>query len=234
MPEALIIAHEPDVPAAQVGARLVEKGYELTIHVMVPNPARPTDVSAVPDLRKRDLVVLLGSNFSVTDRHSISWVRDEIDAVRGAHEQGVPFLGICFGGQLLAAALGAEVSRSPDPEIGWTEIDLEPGAPDKISSGPWMQWHYDRFDLPPGAELLASTQVCPQLFRQGRSVGTQFHPEVDGACAKTWMAMIDPVEVADQGINPEKFVSEAAEIESESIPRCHALVDWFVDDVAIS
>jgi GMP synthase-like glutamine amidotransferase len=94
-------------------------------------------------------------------------------------------LGLCFGGQALAAALGGEVRRAAAPEIGW--IELEPLDGRAIAPGPWFSWHYDTFTLPPGAQELARSAACPHAFRVGRSVGLQFHPEVTPEIVEGWV-----------------------------------------------
>ena len=94
-------------------------------------------------------------------------------------------LGLCFGGQALAAALGGEVRAAPAPEIGWLELEpLDGGA---VAPGPWFAWHEDTFTLPPGAVELARSPVCPHAFRVGRSVGLQFHPEVTPEIIEGWV-----------------------------------------------
>ena len=68
--------------------------------------------------------------------------------------------GICYGAQLLAHAFGGAVRRSATPEIGWYEVDSE--IPDVIATGPWLQWHYDVVDVPPGATRLAVSPSAPR------------------------------------------------------------------------
>jgi len=96
----------------------------------------------------------------------------------------IPILGVCFGAQALAAALGGTVSRAPRPEIGWHYVETDASW---ISRGPWFQWHSDRFTVPDGATELARSALAPQAFRHGRSLGVQFHPEVDGDIVSDWL-----------------------------------------------
>jgi len=87
----------------------------------------------------------------------------------------VPVLGLCFGGQMLASVLGGSVEPAPLPEFGWHRVTSL--APDVVCEGPWLQYHFDRFTLPPEAEELAVSPSGTQAFRQGVHLGVQFHPE---------------------------------------------------------
>src|SRR5262249_50895326 len=67
------------------------------------------------------------------------------------------------------------VERAPHHEIGWTTIAT--ARPDLIDAGPWLEWHYDRFELPAGVPALATTPLATQAFTVGRALGVQFHPD---------------------------------------------------------
>src|SRR5207247_9245582 len=77
---------------------------------------------------------------------------------------------------MLARVVGARLYRSEEAEIGWLPVRTK--NPELIAPGPWFQWHFDTFSAPPGAEVIAETDVGPQAFVSGRSLGLQFHPEV--------------------------------------------------------
>ncbi len=97
----------------------------------------------------------------------------------------MPVLGICFGAQALAKALGGEVSRAPRIALEWTT--LETHDRELISPGPWLRWHEDVLTVPPGSRELARAGEVPLAFAHGSSVGVQFHPEVDAALAHAWI-----------------------------------------------
>lgn len=177
---ALILKPDPQCDPGLVGDRLIERGYRLDIHAIVP-PERSETPSVAwrpPDPREWDVVVALGARWSAYDDQMIgAWLAGQLKLLRTAHEARVPILGICFGGQALARALDGSVRRAQRPEVGWVQVDTdEPGL---IGNGPWFQWHFDEFTPPTGATELARNAAGSQAFRIGRSLGIQFHPEVD-------------------------------------------------------
>jgi GMP synthase (glutamine-hydrolysing) len=166
-----------------------------------------------------DAIVLYGGSTDVRDAETEPWLADELAWLRERLADGVPTLGLCLGGQLVAAALGAPVTRSEPPEIGWTDVRLtdagrhDPvlgplGGPDGAFTA--LQWHTWRFDVPDGGELLAASDACPQAFRHGRAWGVQFHPEVDPPTYARWVAGYDqdPTAVAI-GFDPDAARAEA-------------------------
>ena len=111
----LVIQHDHASPLGPVAERFAERGYDATSHLVVPadrfhDPGVETEF---PDFTRFDAVVLMGAPWSAYDELVASWVLPERDRLRGADEAGVPVLGICFGGQLLAATLGGAVGPSP-------------------------------------------------------------------------------------------------------------------------
>jgi GMP synthase-like glutamine amidotransferase len=142
---------------------------------------RPQGLVTWPDPREVDAVVALGSDRSVHASPD-TWIAAQVEFLRAAHDAGVGILGICFGGQALAAALGGTVSAAPRTEIGWIDVEGEPGY-----GGRWFTWHEDVFSLPPGAQELARAASGPQAFAVGTSIGLQFHPEVTPAIVDGWL-----------------------------------------------
>jgi GMP synthase (glutamine-hydrolysing) len=132
-------------------------------------------------------VVITGSGSMISDREA--WVEESAAWLRGAIDQGVPLLGICFGHQLLAHALGGEVDYNPaGVEVGSIDITLTPAAQHDPLLGT-LPLHFSAQlshrqsvrRLPEGARLLASSAMEPhQAFIWGeRAWGIQFHPEFD-------------------------------------------------------
>jgi GMP synthase (glutamine-hydrolysing) len=173
-PPALVLEHDQDAPAGLLEAWAGERGVALEIV-----PAG----SALPDPQGRPFLVSLGAEASAYD-DTVPWLAAERAVLDRAIALDVPVLGICFGAQHLARALGGEVAPATKAEVGW--LDVESLAPDVVPPGPWLQWHRDRFTVPPGAELLARSPRCAQAFRAGPHLGVQFHPEVTPAIALGW------------------------------------------------
>ena len=230
---ALIIVHEPYGGAAEIASRLVSRGIDVVAHQVTERVDRPEVAAPFPSLDGFDLVLPMGSVRSLVTREGIdSWIDEEIHLLAEAHQREIPSLGVCFGGQLLAAALGGSVERAPVPEIGWYELAAPPGIVNPVGPGPWMEWHYDRFDPPTDAEVLAVTEHATQLFRVGSTVGTQFHPEVNLAHLGTWIRLSDDTFFEQENLDRDVMLAEAAANEAANIDRCRHLVDWFLDEVA--
>jgi GMP synthase-like glutamine amidotransferase len=231
VPRALVIQHEPDGPAGFAGDRLAHHGYDIDV-VQVLDGTGPASEVPFPDPTLYDLLLPLGSVHSVYDHGRIgSWIHRELDALRAAQDAGVPVLGICFGCQALAAALGGSVERAPAHEIGWITIDSDQP---EITNGPWLAWHLDRVVLPPGAHELARTEVCTQAWRRGRSLAVQFHPEVGPALIDRWIANAGSDYFRAKRVDPAELLDGARRHASRSEADCHRLVDWFVEEVATS
>lgn len=145
----------------------------------------------LPDkLDQHAALALLGGEMSAND--PLPWLRRSEDLIRQAMAAGQPVIGHCLGGQLMARALGARVVASPAPEVGWQPIDLVDSDTTRAWFGPLrqatvFQWHYESFELPPGAELLAGNAACPrQAYAVGPHLGMQFHIEVDDRKIDIW------------------------------------------------
>jgi len=173
----LILEHQADAPACLLAQWADARGHDIDVVV-------PQGLAAWPEPGDADAIVSLGSEHSALDT-SQRWIREEIEFLAATHSASVPVLGICFGGQVLSAALGGTVSRAPRAEVTWRPIETQ--APDLITAGPWPFWHEDRFDLPPGARLVAGSETEVVAFSDGASVGVQFHPEADAAVVRDWL-----------------------------------------------
>jgi GMP synthase (glutamine-hydrolysing) len=177
----LIIEHGAYAPAALLGDWAVDRAVEVqtvAVHAGEPLPA---------GIAGYDAVVSLGSAQAAYD-DTLPWLAAELSFLDRLVAAEVPVFGICFGAQALARVLGARLDRLDAPEIGWVETAGHSALP----AGPWLAWHYDRFDLPAGAAELAANEVSVQAFSFGPHVGVQFHPEVTQAIARSWVAVTHP------------------------------------------
>jgi GMP synthase-like glutamine amidotransferase len=180
------------------------------------------------DPRDYELIVSLGSERAAYD-DTIPWLGRERRLLAEAAAADVAVLGICFGSQLLARALGGEAMRAAHAEIGWVRIETREAS--LVGAGPWMQWHYDTFALPAGAALLAESPAGPQAFMLGRSLGVQFHPEVTPEIV-AWWVNAGRVQLARAGVDPDRVLAETRELAGENRVRAWQLLDAFMDRVA--
>jgi GMP synthase (glutamine-hydrolysing) len=163
-------------------------GYQVEWHEAGMSPLSGNAASA-------DLVVILGGPIGVYEEADYPFVTGEIELARQRIEADAPTLGICLGSQIMAAALGATVyPGAQGKEVGWSAIKLtalgESGPLAELGAARTkvLHWHGDTFDLPPRAQLLASSERYQnQAFAIGRrGLALQFHPEVSVAGLERW------------------------------------------------
>jgi GMP synthase-like glutamine amidotransferase len=217
----LILQHEEPTPPGYVTEWLEAHDAEVDTYRidLAEREVDPVD---------HDLIVSLGSEFAAFD-DSKPFVAREAKLLREAIDADVPVLGLCFGGQMLARVLGGEVFRGPGSEIGWLPVATR--DPELVPGGPWFQWHFDSFTLPPGATLVAETDVCPQAFVAGRSLGLQFHPEVTTEIMDDWVRVYRH-ELDGDGVDPDELLAETKRRADESRRMALQLLDRFWSDVA--
>ncbi len=231
MARLLQIAHDHLSPANAVADRFVERGYEITELLVVPRERfhSPGVEVAFPDPTAYDAVLLLGAPWSAYDPSVAGWVEPELEMLRRADRAGVPVLGICFGGQLLATAHGGSVHRTPAPEIGWHLVHGD----DYGLDGAWFQWHYDRWVTPPSAVEVARSAAASQAFVLRRNLALQFHPEVDAASIKGWLEHGGHDKAAAAGLDSAVILAQTEALEADCARRARDLVDTFLDRVAV-
>lgn len=218
---AIVIANHADADGGVVVERFAELGWRFCSW-------NRDDASSWPDLPDDvGLVVSLGSDWSVYWDAIATQVAAEANLLRTAHRRGTPVFGICFGGQMLAHALGGRVERSVEPEIGWFSVATHPSHAELFGQNPWFQWHYDRFLPPAGARELATGAQGSQAFVIGRSLGLQFHPEVTPAIVERWSTGAGAEELARLGLDAATLRGATHSHEHVSRTAARRLVDWF-------
>ena len=189
-----IVQHEADVAPGNFEIHLQRHGLPYQLIRVDAGDTMPPTAEPFSGLCS------LGGNMSVND--PLPWIDDELVLLRDADARGVPVIGHCLGGQLLAKALGAQVKRAPHLEMGWSRIDVDDAAlarewlGDDAGDIEYFQWHGDMFELPAGARRILAGRWCPnQAFivqRRGFAhVGMQFHIEMTPDLVRRWVA--DPL-----------------------------------------
>ena len=220
---ALLISNSGEGDAGYVGERFEHHDFEFT-RVAREHPGE------WPALDGIDLLVHLGSEWSVYWERIDREVGAESALMAEAHRRGIPVFGICFGGQMLAKTLGGDVARGKKSEIGWHDVLATPN--NAVVGGRWMQWHNDVFSVPVNATTLALSDVGPQAFVSRRCFGTQFHPEANEVIVAKWMAGDGVLDLVANQINPSDLLEETRREVARSAGAAHQLVDWFLATVA--
>ena len=226
---AALVANREDVDPGLVGRALRRHGYSFTEFL------REDHEEWLP-VADFDLVLALGSNWSTYWDHVAAPVLAEQKLLREAMQRDIPILGICFGAQQVAAVLGAEITKAQSPEIGWGQVfatsEAKSETPVALTSGPWMQWHYDRFSVPSGVTVLADSPVGPQAMVVGRTLAVQFHPEATETIVSHWSSGTGAEELEAAGLSKVELLSETRfQVEGAEL-RCDELVDWYISTIA--
>lgn len=242
---ALLVGNVGDGEPGLVGERFEYHGYQFE-RVDRDHP------ETWPTLDGAELVVLLGSEWSVYWPDIVDAVEAEAAAIRECVQRDIPIFGICFGSQMSAHALGGRVFKADHKEIGWYHVEPSNGtggvashgtggepshgvvgeqSPGVVPAGPWMQWHSDVVELPPGAVQMAVSDVGPQAWRVGRTFCVQFHPEATGSIVERWVRGGGHAEASAIGRDPEQLIADSYVNSEAARPNTNALVDWFVAEV---
>jgi len=218
-------AFAPALEAAGYAVQYLDIG-EAALHGLRPEAA--------------DLVVVLGGPISVYEEANYPFLNDEIAFIERRLAAGRPLMGICLGAQLIARAAGARVYPSGTKEIGIGPVTLtEAGRASCLrpfaAEPATLHWHGDTFDLPAGAALLASTEVCEnQAFALGRNViAFQFHPEADTARIEQWLVG-HTLELASAGIDIPVLRREALACREELRRKAETVAAAWLDGLSES
>lgn len=225
MKRALVIRHVDHEGIAGYREPIEAAGYE--IHRVAAHHAGCAQL----DILAPDLVVVMGGPMGVYDTERFPWLDDEIAVLRKRIAADQPLLGVCLGSQLIAAAMGAEVRKGPSREIGFAPLSLtEAGTagPLRHLSGDVLHWHGDTFDVPAGADLLATTPLYAQAFARGRTLlALQFHAEMgEDERFEHWLTN-DAADIAEVGETPERLRAAHAEKGPVAVAAGRAMIgEW--------
>jgi GMP synthase-like glutamine amidotransferase len=198
----------------------------------------PLGAATLPDPGDVDLLVVMGGPMNVYEDREYPWLPDERAFIAACIARGAAVLGICLGAQLLAVALGGEVTRAPHMEIGWLPVELTeaarrlPGFAHFPRRFVTLQWHGDTFSIPPSAVHAASSEaVANQALAcdGGRVIGLQFHLE------ETPESLAELVAAAGAELPaPGPWISTAEELLSPNAPydACQELLFGLLDYMA--
>ena len=176
MKPVLIRQHVESAPAGLLGKWLDARGLASELQLT-------WEAASVPDPAGYAFIASLGHDRMAGDLDDPA-VAAERELLTRAVERDVPVLGLCYGGQVLADVLGGVVEPAAEAELGWHHV--QSGDAQRIPDGPWLEWHYQRFTLPPGTQELARSPAGVQAFASGPHLGTQFHPESTIEIVKRW------------------------------------------------
>ena len=185
--------------------------------------------SVPQDPRRFSGIGLMGGPMSVND--PLPWIPKVGALVRDAVERDVPVIGHCLGGQLFAQALGARVSRTATPEIGWIDVEVEGDAARVSWFGgrsrfPAFQWHYDVFDLPPDATRVLTNAFNPnQAYVVGEMhIGFQCHVVMTRELVETWCTS-GAIELPPRSTGPRQSRADIERDLSERLQDLNAVAD---------
>jgi len=196
------------------------RGYSVR-STLVPSEELPQDPG--------DFLLIMGGPMSVND--SDPWIAEELQFLQATIAKGIPILGICFGSQLLAKALGGSVAPGPSVEIGMVSVSVtHEGQVDPVfSQGPStlqvFQWHGEGISLPPGIPSLVTSADFPvQAFRaRERCYGLLFHLEMEEAGMQA-LCRECPEDAQKSGMPSETIQAQAI----PHLPFLHQLADRLI------
>ena len=229
MKTALALRHVPFEHLGILQPLLEARGYTV----------RYVDVGVQPvpadDMATADLLIVLGGPIGAYDDEAYPFVHAEAEAIAQRLATRKPLLGICLGAQLMARALGAAVKPMGVKEIGFASVTLTAAGQDSplapLADGtPVLHWHGDRYELPPGAQRLASTATCAeQAFAIGHhALGLQFHLEADLDELEAWL-IGHAAELSAAGIDPRVLRAQAPAVAQRLSQRAGEVFTAWLD-----
>ena len=225
-----LIEHDPeDFSRTNISFWAAKKAYRIhQTYVCNGDP--------LPALDDFDWLMVMGGTQHAWDEKGNAWLQAEKRLVKEALASGKPFLGICFGAQVLAESLGGRLFPNKHREIGWHEVTLtRPGKKSFLfknipASFVSFHWHSDHFSLPLNCTRLAFSKAAEnQAFacKDRPAVGLQFHPEYTREMVAYYAAK------NSQDWKAEKFVSPSDEVlaRTDKIPDTYWLMERLLNNM---
>ena len=227
MKTALIIRHVPHEGVAGYRQPIEEAGYQVS-RIDVTDP----EFSSL-DLREPDLLIMMGGPMGVYEQDRHPWIACQLRRLALRLDADRPTLGVCFGAQMMASALGARVYPGPAKEVGFHPVDVhhDDGPLRHLHEVPVLHWHGDTFTRPDGVELLASSNAYEhQAFRRGANqLALQFHAEMgEDPRFDAWMEQW-PEAVVEAGGCPRALRRAHDELGPGAVAAGRAVIsDWLL------
>jgi GMP synthase-like glutamine amidotransferase len=213
-----IFRHAPTEGPGHLAAFLDQRGLPwqlIAIDAGDPVPESPEAFSGL---------AFMGGPMSVND--DLPWIPPVLSLIRRAVDMNIPVLGHCLGGQLMAKALGGQITRNPIKEIGWGLVQRT----DTPEAHEWLgdlkafeafHWHGETFSIPPGAApILGNTNCANQAFVLGPHLAMQCHVEMTASMIRDWCAVgADEIAAADSPAvqTPEQMQA----LNASHLPQLH-------------
>jgi GMP synthase (glutamine-hydrolysing) len=232
MKRALIIRHVPREGVAGFRQPIEAAGYQVD-RIDVGDPA-----FATLDLREPDLLIMMGGPMGVYEAERYPWIKCQLRRLALRLDADRPTLGVCFGAQMIAAALGARVYPGPAKELGFHPVKVHAQAATgplrHIDAVPILHWHGDTFTLPEGTELLASSHIYEhQAFRRGANLlALQFHAEMgEDERFEAWLEQW-PDAVIEAGHDQAGLRAAHAELGPRAVAAGRAMIGQWLTELA--
>ncbi|MBL4743514.1 MAG: type 1 glutamine amidotransferase [Cycloclasticus sp.] len=174
------VLHHVHIPISHgISDYLDESSHQVSHSYLSENP----DLPALADI---DWLIIMGGPMNANDTHKHPWLASERQFIKDAIDAGKMVFGLCLGAQLIAQALGAQVTTTNSAEFGWHTVSLADDIQDTFLAGVFEQdtmlfhSHGDTFGLPVGAKRIASSEACENqgFIYSDNVVAIQFHPEI--------------------------------------------------------
>jgi GMP synthase (glutamine-hydrolysing) len=167
------------------------------------------------DLVDADLLIVLGGPLRLGEADKFPLLKKELALLESRLAAQRPTLGLALGAQLIARALGARIHPVPAPVIGWAPLIMTAAgeaSPLRHVAGPVLRWHSDFFELPEGAELLATTEASDNdVFAFGpNTIAFQFHLETMAKRFERWLVGRAPEIAATPGLSITRLRADTA------------------------